>query len=137
MNKTVSNILEYVRIAYKQASPRFHEHYRNVFKTLLISDNHTYSKALLNFSTSDFDEFVDECMLYRLGLTMNKPNPKEAMYNISLNAYPERYQVTIDSILDIMIYTAVPARLVNEIKGRLESHDIHEKILDRILKRIE
>ena len=135
MNKKVDAILTLVVNAYKQCSSSFHEYFLNDFKNNIISI-HFHNKFLLKFDERAFNRFVDSCMMYRLGLTNNEPTKKDIMYDLSSSANPEVYSVPLDSVLEKLIYSVIPAKLIHELKSRIDT-SLDEAVVDLIISKLE
>ena len=136
MQKKIDAILTIVKNSYKQCSNVFHEFFINEFKANIISEN-LYDKQLLKFNETLFCSFVDNCMMYRLGISTKEPKLKDIIYDLSLNVNPEIYSVPLDSVLEKLIYSALPKNLVDQLKSRIDSYDLDESIVNLIITKLE
>lgn len=136
MQKKVEMILSIVKKTYQQCSKYFHEYYKNEFTANIISLN-LHNKQILNFNDSIFSKFVDECMMYRLGITVKEPRVRDVVYDLSADINPEIYSIPLDTVLEKLIYSAVPVNLINELKSRIEGYDLDEAVVDLIISKLE
>ena len=135
MQKKVDAILSLVINAYKQCSSMFHDYYLDDFRNDIISI-HYHNKLILKFNESPFNKFVDSCILYRLGITNKKPDTKDVMYDLSSSTNPEVYTVPLDTVLEKLIYSAIPSKLIHQIKSRLDDN-LDESVVDLIISKLE
>lgn len=135
MQKKVEAILTLTMNAYKQCSDLFHEYYLNEFKNDIISV-YQHNKLILKFDESIFNKFVDSGIMYRLGINSKKPNKKDIMYDLSEFVSPDNYSVSLDDVLEKLIYSAVPSNLIHQIKSRL-SPNLDEYVVDLIISKLE
>ena len=136
MEKKVTAILNIVKNIYKECSPIFHEYFIGDFKASIVSLN-LQNKKILMFDEDAFCKFIDECITFRLGLHTNEPKASSIIYDLSSNVSPEVYTESLNDILERLIYSALPANLVKEIKERLESYTLDEAIVSLILSKLE
>ena len=136
MQKKVDAILTIVKNSYKQCSNVFHEFFINEFKTNIISEN-LYDKRLLKFDETLFCSFVDNCIMYRLGISTKEPKLKDIIYDLSLDVNPEIYSVPLDSVLEKLIYSALPSNLIYQLKIRIDSYNLDESIVNLIISKME
>lgn len=136
MQKKVDSILAIVKNSYKQCSDIFHEFFINEFKTNIISEN-LYDKRLLKFNENLFCLFIDECIMYRLGISTKEPKLKDIIYDLSSDVNPEIYSVPLDSVLEKLIYSALPNNLVYQLKSRIDSYNLDESIVNLIISKME
>ena len=136
MQKKIDAILAIVKNSYKQCSNVFHEFFINEFKANIISEN-LYDKQLLKFNETLFCSFVDNCMMYRLGISTKEPKLKDIIYDLSLNVNPEIYSVPLDSVLEKLIYSALPKKLVDQLKSRIDAYDLDESVVNLIITKLE
>lgn len=135
MQKKVDAILSLVVNAYKQCSSMFHEYYLNDFKNDIISI-YLHNKLILKFDEDLFNKFVDSCVMYRLGITNKMPDKKDIMYDLSLSAEPEVYSVPLDTVLEKLIYSAIPSKLIYQLKSRIDDN-LDESVVDLIISKLE
>lgn len=136
MQKKIDAILTIVKNSYKQCSNVFHEFFINEFKVNIISEN-LYNKQLLKFNETLFCSFVDNCMMYRLGISTKEPKLKDIIYDLSLDVNPEIYSVPLDSVLEKLIYSALPKNLVDQLKSRIDAYDLDESVVNLIITKLE
>lgn len=136
MQKKIDAILTIVKNSYKQCSNVFHEFFINEFKANIISEN-LYNKQLLKFNETLFCSFVDNCMMYRLGISTKEPKLKDIIYDLSLDVNPEIYSVPLDSVLEKLIYSALPKKLVDQLKSRIDAYDLDESVVNLIITKLE
>lgn len=136
MQKKIDAILTIVKNSYKQCSNVFHEFFINEFKANIISEN-LYNKQLLKFNEALFCSFVDNCMMYRLGISTKEPKLKDIIYDLSLDVNPEIYSVPLDSVLEKLIYSALPKKLVDQLKSRIDAYDLDESVVNLIITKLE
>ena len=136
MQKKVDAILTIVLNSYKQCSNIFHEFFINEFKTNIISEN-LHDKRLLKFDEDLFCSFIDTCIIYRLGISTKEPKIKDIVYDLSMDVNPEIYSVPLDSVLEKLIYSALPSNLVYQLKFRIDSYNLDESIVNLIISKLE
>lgn len=135
MLKKVDAILTLVVNAYKQCSPLFHEYYLNDFKNNIVSI-HLHNKLLLKFDETLFNKFVDSCIMYRLGITNKEPAKKDIMYDLSSNTNGEVYSVPLDEVLQKLIYSAIPSKLIHQLKSRIDP-SLDPSVVNLIISKLE
>lgn len=136
MQKKVEAILTIVKNSYKRCSNIFHEYYINEFKENIISE-HMFNKQLLKFNETLFCTFIDDCIMYRLGISMKEPKLKDIIYDLSPHANPEIYSIPLDSVLEKLIFSAIPKHLINQLKSRIEAHNLDEAVVNLIISKLE
>ena len=136
MRNKVDTILNIVKNVYSRCSELFHEYFIREFKSSVISMN-LHNKKLLEFDEESFCKFIDDCIMYRLGLTIKEPKASDIIYNLSESVNPEIYTESLDDILEKLIYSALPQNLVNQIKSRIESYDLDENVVNLIISKLE
>lgn len=127
----VKRLLLCVAKTYKQISPMFHDHYTKVMKSTLLSEC-LFNKHAMEIDEHLFNTFIDNCIVYRLGLSDRCPQKRDIMYDLSNNATTDEIEVSLDVVLDQLLYSAVPRSLVNTFKQQLESQDVAEKIVEHV-----
>ena len=127
----IKRVLLSVAKTYKNMSPLFHEHYTKVLKSTLLSES-TFNKHSTEIDEHLFNTFIDNCIVYRLGLSDKRPKTSDVMYDMTNNVSVDVVEVSLDSVLDQLLYSAVPQSLVNEFKQRLESQDVDERFIEHI-----
>lgn len=135
MQKKVDAILTIIKNSYKQCADVFHEYFINEFKTNIISEN-LYNKQLLKFNESVFCSFIDDGIMYRLGITTKEPQLKDVIYDLSLDVNPEVYSVPLDSVLEKLIYSAIPKSLIYQLKARIDGYNLDEAIVNLIISKL-
>lgn len=136
MQKKVNAILTIVKKVYKQCSGDFHEYYIQDLNSRITS-SFMHNKSMLDFDKTKFSNFVDECIMYRLGINPVMPKTGNVIYDLSTNIAPELYTVSLDEVLSKLIYHAVPVELISHMKSLIESYDLDEKIVDHIISKLE
>lgn len=136
MQKKVDSILAIVKNSYKQCSDIFHEFFINEFKANIISEN-LYDKRSLKFNENLFCSFIDDCIMYRLGISTKEPKLKDIIYDLSSDVNPEVYSVPLDSVLEKLIYSALPKKLVYQLKSRIDAYDLDESVVNLIITKLE
>lgn len=91
------------------------------------------NKALLEFDERLFKRFVDNGIYYRLGLNPKKPLPADIIYDLSDHIKPEIYTEPLDTILEKIVYSSIPKEIIDEMKTRLEGHDINEVVIEHVI----
>lgn len=135
MQKKIDAILSLVINAYKQCSSMFHDYYLNDFRDNIISI-HYHNKLILKFDENQFNKFVDSCIMYRLGISSKRPETKDVMYDLSSSTNPEVYTVPLDKVLEKLIYSAIPSKLIHQIKARLDDN-LDESVVNLIISKLE
>lgn len=135
LNK-VNAILTILNKIYKQCSEDFHEYYINEFKLNIVSLN-IHNSNILKFDEQRFCDFIDNCMLYRLGIRIKKPVLSDIVYDLSLNVNPEVYSVPLDIIMEKLLYSSVPSHIVSRINSLIESYDLDTDVINLIMSKLE
>lgn len=127
----IKRVLLSVATTYKKMSPLFHDYYTKSLKSTLLSES-LFNKHSTEIDERLFNTFIDNCMVYRLGLTDKYPKTSDIMYDISNNVSMDVMEVSLDTVLDQLLYSAVPQWLVSEFKQRLESQDVDDRFIEHI-----
>ena len=135
LNK-VNAIMTILNKVYKQCSEDFHEYYINEFKLNIVSLN-IYNSNILKFDEQRFCDFIDNCILYRLGIRIKKPALSDIVYDLSLNVNPEVYSVPLDIIMEKLLYSSVPSHIVSRINSLIESYDLDTDVVNLIMSKLE
>lgn len=132
----VENILNTIKSVYKNCAQEFHEHYASIFNSAL-SHNAICDKRILKYDQSVFAKFVDDCMMFRLKVTIKEPLKSDIMYQLCPSVNPNLYTESLDSILEELIFSAIPTRLVDRLKQQLEIYQFDPLVLDLVLSKLE
>ena len=74
--------------------------------------------------------------MYRLGITTKEPQLKDVIYDLSLDVNPEVYSVPLDSVLEKLIYSAIPKSLIYQLKARIDGYNLDEAIVNLIISKL-
>ena len=135
LNK-VNAIMTILNKIYKQCSEDFHEYYINEFKLNIVSLN-IHNSNILKFNEQRFCEFIDNSILYRLGIRIKKPVLSDIVYDLSLNVNPEVYSVPLDIIMEKLLYSSVPSQIVSRFNSLIESYDLDTDVVNLIMSKLE
>lgn len=135
MNSKLSVILNDILKAYTAAAPIFHEHFKQTFELSLYSAAALKSKYIHKlYDEAELFAFIDASVKYRLGLSKDAPNNSRLIYSM---ANPYTVTESLDDILDRIMYSAYPLKLIQEFKHYLECYIHDERIVDLMLSKLE
>lgn len=135
MKSKLSGILIDISKAYMAAAPLFHDHFKQMFELSLYSNITLKSKYIHKlYDELELYDFVDSAVKYRLGISKDAPNSSKLIYSM---ANPYATTVILDDILEKIMYSAYPLKLIQEFKHYLECYIHDERIVDLMLSKLE
>ena len=135
MQKNLSNILALAKKAYMSCRSKFHEYFESEFIRNFLVNSIKRDKHIINKTNQQtLYDLIDNSVLYRLELSTLPPDKTDLLYSF---ANPFDAAVSLDELLESLVYSAFPASLVKEYKDALEQHIYDSRIVDLIISRLE
>lgn len=132
----VDNILAIIKTVYKNCAHEFHEYYLSKFNSSLALV-YLHDKHVMDYDQRVLTKFIDDCMMFRLKITITKPLKSDIMYQLANNVNPNLFTESLDSILEELIYSAVPSKLVDRLKQQLEMYNLDQNVLGLVLSKLD
>lgn len=131
----VSAIISISKKAYKECSEKFHDYFEQMFVRTVSVNLMRKEKHVLNRNNREMlCEFIDDCVLYRLELISEEPDKNSLLYSFS---NPYDVSVSLDEVMESLVYGAYPVNLVKTFKDTLEQYITDQRIVDVIVSRLE
>lgn len=134
--RVVDNILSTIKNVYKTCANDFHQHYLLKFNSSL-SSKILYDKRVMNYDKKILTKFIDDCIMFRLKINIKPPLKSDIMYQLCSYVNPNLFTESLDSILEELIYSAIPSHLVDRLKQQLEIYDFDQAVISLILAKLD
>lgn len=136
IKNSLSKILKDCHKAYMYCRNVFHQYFNQRMKILISHslDKFNVDEYMTTCVNRTLNDFIDECVLYKLELKNDIPDYKELLYSFD---NPVLMDKSVDDVFEELVYRAYPVSLVIEFKDALEMYVKDENVIDLFISKLE